>query len=329
VKKLLKLLGFDPNKTYRSKIGIETFQGKVTCRVKCPTCVRFYNQTGKRKSITCQIYTCIGRILFLPGQIEEVKGTDMFGTTVALEALSIVEKYVATDKMFTCFDVTKELRNRTHKVFHSDVRDFVHGLNSAGSSAFGGYKRFTHTFGLNNGVMTAELYADPNNDLDDYDPYDVLNDSDDTKADNSDASPAPVPVVPDVAPAVFIASTRPAVVVSKSVQKRLKIQKDSSAPTPSNRTSRDARGRLCIPNAMVRKLGLKSGDMAYVHRVNLGIMVRADLISTDMLVATLKVDKDTNIRVTNAALKKANIGSISYTPTLNVNGGPLAVTISP
>jgi len=321
-RKLLKWLGFDANKTYKAKAA--PISGKIThCDTRCSACNRKFEQTGKPSDICCPIFMYIGTTPLTRNQLEEVKETDMFGVAVALEAVKIVEEHVKADRMFTCFDVTKELRNRDNKVFHSDVRKFIHGLNGSGSNIFASYIRFTHTFELNSGPMTAELYATLSHDFDEYEPYDVTNDSDDTKADNPDSQPAVSVVVDDgsdgvpavLAPAIYVAPTKqPAKAtsavngVSRSVQRRVAIQ-TAAKPASSSRTNRDARGRLCVPNAMVRKLGLNPGDTAYIHGAGFGVTVNAATAPGNKYIAALRVDKDTNVRITSAALKKAGITS--------------------
>jgi len=313
---LLKQLGFDANKTYRSTVA--PIEGKITaCDTRCAACSSAYDKTKNQRDICCPIYLYIGTTPLRTNQLKEVKESDMFGVGLALEAVSVIENFVSEDEMFTTFDVTKELRNRGHTVFHSDVRKFTHGLSGAGSSIFGDFTRNTHTFQLSSGPMTAELYANAAHLVGTYDPYAITNDSDDTKADNPDSQPAVSVVVDDgndgipavLAPAVYVAPTKQTPkppVVSRSVQRRLAIQ-NKAKPATNARTNRDARGRLCVPNAMVRKMGLNPGDVAYIHGAGFGVTVNAATVPGNKYIAALRVDKDTNVRITERALRKAGI----------------------
>lgn len=253
-----------------------------------------------------------------------------------LSLVKIIEDFVEAEQMFTCWDVTKRLTSQGFKVFHNQVRDFVHGLKVNGSAVLDAWDRNTHTFYLRaasaggTNPMTAEVYAPSWLDLKDYDPYAVSDSSTPGIKPGLTRSPVNRVIIPSTTQKDTGSTITPGIpAVVKSVQKRIAAQTVAAKVNkPANRTSRDARGRLCIPNAMVRKMGLHTGDIAYIHKAVFGLTLRATTLPGQKYLTSLKVDKDDNVRITRKALDKAGVSRSTSSMVVSIDSFGTSVIIT-
>jgi len=61
-----------------------------------------------------------------------------------------------------------------------------------------------------------------------------------------------------------------------------------------------SRGRICIPNKFVRRLGLQYGDTAYVYDEKDQLKVSSRKYRTKNLIGQYQVDRDDNIRLSKS-----------------------------
>ena len=337
---LIKQAGLSSLKTYKcTKAPIEGPIVNVT--IRCVFCQGKVNKDINWKS-QCPVFFHLKESPTTPLKRDQIKEVIVMqtatitppvksGISVAhlLTLISIIEDMVIeNEQMFTCWDVTKALKAKGFVVPHNQVRDFVHGLNTQGSVIFDAWTRNTHTFNLRSGSMTAEVYAPSWLNLSDYDPYAVSDGSTPATTPGVVRNPISGAIQPrnTIVPSTTQRNTGSTVapVVAKSVQKRVAIQ----TAAKGNRTSRDARGRLCVPNAMVRKLGLSAGDIAYIHAAGFGLTVKASNLPGQKYLTSLKVDKDDNVRITRKALDKAGVArsEASLVVSIDTNGTSVVIT---
>lgn len=273
---------------------------------------------------------------FLPYQLEIIKKKKEVSMTTAtitppakadisvahlLSLLSIIEGFIDNEQMFTCWDITKALKAKGFVVPHNQVRDFVHGLNANDSVILDAWTRNTHTFTLRAGSMTAEVYAPSWLNVNDYDPYKIRDGSTPTITPRLPLNPITGAIQPrnTIIPSTTQKNTGSTITPGIPAVAKRTVQVTVKANLPAKRTVRDARGRLCIPNNFIRKLGLKSGDMAYIHKTGLGISVNAATLPGQKYIAALKVDKADNVRVTRNALEKASVNRFAYSMVISID----------
>lgn len=88
---------------------------------------------------------------------------------------------------------------------------------------------------------------------------------------------------------------------------------DANKPTSTDYLSVDTQGRLCIPNRLVRKLGLAAGDTMYAGILGEGNN-RVVILSSESVGAederTYIVDRDCNVRLSHGMLEDAGLGKL-------------------
>jgi len=89
---------------------------------------------------------------------------------VTLETINVLEDLIARKEMFSCYDITKKLRDKGYITVHAKTRELIHGLHAQESIIFATYQRHTHTFMDYMGPVTAEVYADILANVNDYEP---------------------------------------------------------------------------------------------------------------------------------------------------------------
>jgi hypothetical protein len=210
--------------------------------------------------------------------------------------VEVIEGFVKADEMFSAFDVTSVLRN-THglTVKHYEVKKVVHGMYdnwSVGADddyLFDGYGRALSCLANYNTYVYYPQSKHPN----DYDP------------DNLQSAPATAPVVASTNAIAPTPAPAPA------------------APMSGPGCKVDQRGRLLIRSALVKTMGLKPGDTAFVNVGTSKLVVSAPPSMTPVAMRYI-VDKDNAIRISNRILRKVNLGSHQNVLVV-VNGNTLVV----
>lgn len=149
---------------------------------------------------------------------------------LSVKTKEVVEGLIESGVMFTAFDVTREMRNQGFWVEHRDVKDLVHSMFERGEMSGTGYARSIVPIPGRSPAFCYHLYTD---DVADYDP----------SMDHDDASVAPS------VPSSAAATSAPA------------------KPLNGGYCARDYYGRVNIPKALVKALGLVPGKTAWVYLV--------------------------------------------------------------
>lgn len=198
-----------------------------------------------------------------------------------------VNNFVNDNKMFTAFDVTKEVRGQTQdRVYHDEVKKEVHKMFH--NNRVSGYARSLAS--LPNANPQPWLYHPVNVNTSLYQGSPV--------ADNAANAPVAQAAVATPTPTAAISS----------------VVDDGD---DDNVYSLDTTNRLCVPNKLVRQTGLKHGDGAAVYfngvtrQVHVLALNKAAPSMSSHLTSYV-VDKDDNIRITESVLNKAGLSGTDY-----------------
>jgi hypothetical protein len=229
-----------------------------------------------------------------------------FDTATVLLLSQVISERIDNQEMFTCFDITRILRDRGCTVRHQDVRETIHGLSGTDLPPFrnSGYTRnsMIPVAGYN---AHAEVYAHNSDDAYSYDP-DALDPGSSTPA--TPAAPPVTPAVPATQGTVSTGVTTGTPVATPK-PKASGSKRRGKIDDKRRFTSRDSRGRVAIHNGFVKSLGLKPGDLAYVSvraRNHPGLVVLTKASRTGHL-STYKVDRSGNIRLSAKTLKRGRV----------------------
>lgn len=99
---------------------------------------------------------------------------------------------------------------------------------------------------------------------------------------------------------------------------------DENDPDLSASVSTDGQGRVCVPNAMIKHMGLTAGDEVFVLANDGEVVVSRDRSGTDDE-RIYTVDRDCNVRVSAGVLADADL---DHRKTLNVDGWEDSVVLS-
>jgi len=229
---------------------------------------------------------------------------------VFLETLSLLSAWVEDGRQFTCFDVTKELRNKGHSVQHESTRRTVHGLHGLELEPFSSsnYVRSTTNFTTSTGLFdTAEVYHSKF-DLGSYDP-----DQTDSLGDAPSVNQNPFLSLAIHQQGPKFCSPKAALVAPTVFVKHLNVGVDN-------------RGRVCVRNDLTEAVGLKPGDMVRVHAFVNKIMLEKETSSSSQVSDNrLKVDRDGNIRVSRYLQKSAGLHYSTFNMT--ASGDKIEITV--
>lgn len=203
---------------------------------------------------------------------------------------TVVNEYVNDNKMFTAFDVTKEVRARVRdRVSHTDVRRDVHSMFSTGTM-FGYNRTLANLAGVNpQPWIYHPLSVDSVDALDTYKGTPV-----------AFAVPA---VAFDPTPTDSITS--------------VDLSDDSVDSLDSNGNvifKLDTTDRLCVPAKLVREVGWKAKDTVQaICESNELILTQSGLSDQHKPALTnYTVDCYDNIRISAGTLLRAGIAGVSY-----------------
>lgn len=95
------------------------------------------------------------------------------------------------------------------------------------------------------------------------------------------------------------------------------------APPPlADARRQDLRGRITVPASLIRDIGLRHGQIAYVTAIRNRITVRAD--APDPYTACYTVDRDDNTRISSAVVETAHLENKTY--TFQVSNNSIVIT---
>jgi len=189
----------------------------------------------------------------------------------------VVSEFVAADKMFTAWDVTMEVRKRSKdRVQHFEVKKEVHKVFDQGNMS--GYNRTLAT--LQNVNPQPWIYHPMSADPTIY-----------------DGKP--------VAPAVVSSISS----VDDNDNSISDIAADGSAVYKFDTTD-----RLCVPNKLVREIGLKTGDEIEITGSGpIAFFVQPKgAVAAPSVVANYVVDRYDNVRISRATLSKLGISGVAF-----------------
>lgn len=223
-------------------------------------------------------------------------------TTAANLVLDVLDEFIKAGKLFTAYDVTKEVRNRTQEnIRHDSVNDLVYSLYMAETTPFDkdDYIREAHSFLNSSGILTsAQVYRPVGVDVNTYQPNDIKQTG--------------VALVPSVAKNI-----PKAILGNIPVQAPLKLQPLNIKTTTLTLPVRiDQRGRLCIPNKLVRAAGFKSGNTVRVFSTGspvgmaIGDSLTGAIPAAYEELAAYTVDKDCNVRVMGWVVSACGLNNI-------------------
>lgn len=235
-------------------------------------------------------------------------------------------------EMFTCWDVTRLLRADGFDVPHQEIREVIHGLDGLGCFQDALYER-NSMVRLRHYNVDAEVYAPLGADVSQYDP-DKLKPRSTTQQPQiswpnigTQRVPAPEPEPAEPEPAVTWPNVRQPRVQSTVFTPDGPEQRTEVGPITFH-TSRevastqeplravanaDARGRFCIPKALVEDIGLVPGQVVYVARRNHnqpGLVILRRPPQTGQI-GTYTVDDHCNVRISRRSLLEASVNSNS------------------
>lgn len=193
----------------------------------------------------------------------------------------VVNENVQNCKMFTAFDITREVRARVGKgtpVPHGDVKQEVHNMFASGQ--FANYARTLANLPISN--PQPWIYHQNSDDPLNY------------------GMNVPAQQLPQITQAP-------------------NGNDDGVNQTGDGTYKVDARGTLCLPAQMVRDLGAGVGDSVYVYSdplSNAMLVSLNDNLTGFALLSDYTVDNYHNVRVTQHALQSAAQGGSEY----EVNG---------
>lgn len=235
----------------------------------------------------------------------------------ALEIIKVVRKWIEDGNQFTCWDVTKQVRDNGFTLDHQDTRTLVHGLHEIGSFAESFYDRHTTSFTTKDGKHdTAEVYR-ASTDLNSYDPDWLDEDEDDDNI-----------VVVNIAPAVTKAAVLKACGICGDASNHGKNPAPTpppappAAPLPKPSTNKkykvDRRGRICVRQDLIKHLALDYTNRIFLHNDN-GNLVLSSKVLPKTLLGSLMVDKNQNVRISRHLQEKAGIKATEFSMTRNGN----------
>lgn len=197
---------------------------------------------------------------------------------------NVVSEFLAAEKMFTAWDVTMEVRKRSKdRVQHFEVKKEVHKIFDQGNMS--GYSRTLAN--LQNVNPQPWIYHLSTDDPSIYDGKPT----------------APTVVVTAIAPPISSISN----VDDNSV---VDIAADGSAVYKFDTTD-----RLCVPNKLVREIGLKAGDEIEITAADLSsffVQPKGSAPAAPSVVANYVVDRYDNVRVSRATLGKLGISGVAF-----------------
>jgi len=206
----------------------------------------------------------------------------------------VVEDLTAKGELFSCFDVTRQLRDeKSLKVFHSEVRKQVHALY--GNLAMPvDYER--DDVALPNGRTTCVFHPRAKS-LTEYDPdkFGSVNDP--------------------------FGATKTLTQTIQGLGRASRAQ--TAAPSQTDR-----RGRFCISNKMTRQVGMTHGNRVNIvcnSQYNYMQISPANVApySAGTTVFNMKIDKDDNLRISKSMLREA--GLLGKVLTVRLEGSTIVV----
>lgn len=248
----------------------------------------------------------------------------------ALEILRVVDTWITDGNQFTCYDVTRQVRDNGFTLDHQDTRTLVHGLHEKQLGPFedSDYDRFTTSFTTKDGRRdTAEVYRS-SVDSDSYDP-DWLDEDDDDDDSN-------VTIV-NITPATPQAKGKGACGLcgDPSNHRRNATPPVSSAPssvsssannnvqTSAKKYRVDNRGRICVRQDLIKSLSLVYTDRIFLHELNGDLILTGgelqQLQNEEKYLGTLMVDKNRNVRISRHLQEKAGIKAVEFNMTSDGN----------
>jgi len=192
--------------------------------------------------------------------------------------MKVIDAWQSDVKMFTAFDVTKQLRKDGESVAHWEVRDEVRRLFAIGEFGTNYDRQLVNVMGNSTFVyFDSTTGADP----DMYDPQ-WLNNAASTPSTPFDA---PIPASPTVAPSV-------------------------GAPATQHIANLTGENRLNISSVLLRKMGAQPGDLVDVETViGFSVSVPAIIVKRcsihNLYPQSQIVDTDGRIRISGRTLTKA------------------------
>ena len=240
----------------------------------------------------------------------------------------VLGDFATAQRLFTAFDVTKECRTRCNTsgnkfyVNHATVRDMVSEFYMKELPPFqngSDYIREDHAFFHNGRGVSAQIYRPIGTDLTDYLPDDIKVNLRNGSAFIPPANPLPngqlgaiklnkhgsASTVATPPPTAHIAPIAPTATLGKK---------------PYGTVTRGSRGRITIPNEMVRALGLKHGDKVgiYTNVTDKSVTVTTRSLNIFYSAHHATIDKDCNIRIGKEAMEFFSLGKTSFNLTLDV-----------
>ena len=199
----------------------------------------------------------------------------------------VVEDLTAKGELFSCFDVTRQLRDeKSLTVYHSEVRKQVHAMY-ANLGMPVDYERDDVT--LPNGQTTC-VFHPRSKLLTEYDPSKF----------GKDADPF---------------GTKPTT-----------TQQPSSQTAAPNQTQTDKRGRFCISNKFTKQQNVARGDRVFVSidPSNSKIVIGHNAYQAPgTIIKSYQVDKDGNIRLAKRVLTRA--GLVGKALQVSIDGSTIVV----
>lgn len=198
---------------------------------------------------------------------------------------NVVNEFVAAEKMFTAWDVTMEVRKRSkQRVQHFEVKKEVHKIFDQGNMS--DYNRTLAN--LQNINPQPWVYHLPESDPSLYDGKPTAN-------------VVPTPIVSNI-------SVAPAIATISNVDDGVDIAADGSTVYKFDTTD-----RLCIPNKLVREIGLKAGDEVEITQAVDGLFVQpTNGAATAATIASYVVDRYDNVRISRAVLNKIGVSGVAF-----------------
>lgn len=220
----------------------------------------------------------------------------------------VVNEKTQAGEMFTAFDITTEIRNRSHRVKHDEVRDLVHDYYTRGGLGID-YTRTTISVASNNQQQFVHpwlyhrLVDNPLNYQQNKLPAIFKN----TQANNP-------PVVQQQNQPITIPSNLLSSNSSNSSNSPI-LNKKSCRANPAGLCKArnvDARGTLSVPANVLKKIGFQAGQKVYAVAVGNGVSITPNQPAQSTVFKKYTVDCHGQVRITQALLRRAGIPGNKY-----------------
>lgn len=237
---------------------------------------------------------------------------------------AVVDEKVQANELFTAHDITLEVRSRSHRASHGEVKDAVHDYYGRGGLGVA----YTRTIITVPGGGSPFLY---HRSADDPSTYQNIRGGTgtvntptpttiaipafgQTTTDGNDGSPNTVTIPQNLLSSI---SVTPLAFHATIIPNPTPV----SVPTPNHTRNSagitkarkvDGRGTLSIPSPIIRQVGFQPRQKVYAVAATNGVDIVATKPPASAVFSTFTVDDHEQVRLTQSLLERAGISGTKY-----------------